>query len=161
MAAVRFARTQSPHEPIGVLGISLRGAAALLSETALPVQGMILEAVYTTMDEAIENRLAMRLGPLAPLLAPLLVAQLDLQFEVKGSQLRPIDKIRHIECPLLVIAGSADRHTTLAQSRRLFEVAPEPKEFWALDNVAHVNFHQAMGPEYESRILEFFHHSLR
>ena len=49
-AAVRFARGRAPGEPLGAVGISLGGAAALLGPGVLDVDALVLEAVYPTID---------------------------------------------------------------------------------------------------------------
>jgi len=55
-----------------------------------------------------------------------------------------------------VIAGTHDRHTTSAQSQRLFDRASAPKEFWAVDGAAHVDLHRHARVEYERRVGAFF-----
>jgi len=61
-----------------------------------------------------------------------------------------------VRCPVLVIAGSADQRTTLSESRRLFEAAPEPKELWVVQGAAHVDLYRFAGKEYENHVLLFF-----
>ena len=72
----------------------------------------------------------------------------------------PIEGIRHIRAPLLLIAGDRDRHTLLSQSRRLFEAAPEPKSLWVVPGAAHVSFHDFSPDAYERRVLEFLERTL-
>jgi len=60
-----------------------------------------------------------------------------------------------------MLAGSDDKRTPLAESRRLFENANEPKEFWVLKGAAHVDFHKFKGEAYERRVLDFFSRELR
>jgi uncharacterized protein len=74
-SAFNFLRQKAHGERIGVLGVSLGGAAAILSETPLDADAMVLEAVFGSFDEALDNRLAMYLGALGPLLSPLLKYQ--------------------------------------------------------------------------------------
>ena len=126
-AAVEYARAQFPEEPLGYLGVSQGGAAALLGPSPLPVQALVLESVYPTLREAVTNRISIRLGPLAPLLAPLLLLQVQPRLGVSADQIAPIEGVRHIRAPLLLIAGEQDRHTRLEESERLFEAAPDPK----------------------------------
>lgn len=154
-AAVAFVRRDFAGEPVVYLGVSQGGAAALLGPSPLPVDGLILEAVYPTLREAVENRVAIRLGPLARLLAPLLLLQVGPRLGVDPDEIAPIEGIRRIHAPLLLIAGERDRHTTLEQSHRLFDAAPEPKTLWVVPGAAHVNFHHAERAEYERRVLEF------
>jgi fermentation-respiration switch protein FrsA (DUF1100 family) len=107
------------------------GAAALLGPAPLAVDALVLEAVYPTLREAIVARIGIRLGPLAPYLAPLLLVQVRARLGVGADAIAPIEGMRDIRAPLLLIAGEDDRHTPLAQSRRLFDAAPEPKSLWS------------------------------
>ena len=154
-AAVSFLRSQEPMGKIGYLGVSQGGAAALIGTPPLEVQALILEAVYPTLREAIVDRIRIRLGPLAPLLAPLLLAQIEPRLGVDPDSIAPIEGIRRIRAPVLLIAGERDKHTLLSESKRLFDAAPEPKALWVVPGAAHVNFHRAAPVEYEHRILEF------
>ena len=52
-AALDFLRTELPAERIGAIGVSLGGAAALLGREPLPVDALVLEAVYPAIDVAI------------------------------------------------------------------------------------------------------------
>ncbi len=155
-AAVRFVRERAPGERVGAVGCSLGGAATLLGATPLVLEALVLEAVYPSLVEAIEARIAMRSGRLvAKILAPLLVAQVRPRIGVPASALRPIEGIRRIASPVLVAAGSRDPKTPLAQSRRLFEAAPEPKEFWQVEGAAHDDFLVADPAGYRERVIGF------
>lgn len=160
-AAVAFLHSQLPSERIGYLGVSQGGASALIGPAPLPVQALILEAVYPTLREAVVDRIRIRLGPLAPLIAPLLLMQVHPRVGVDPDSIAPIEGIRHISAPLLLIAGDKDRHTPLSGSKRLFEAAPEPKVLWVLPGAAHVNFHRFNPAEYEHRVLDFLGRALR
>jgi fermentation-respiration switch protein FrsA (DUF1100 family) len=155
-AAVAFARARWPGERVGYLGVSQGGAAALLGPTPLAVDALVIEAVYPTLREAVANRIAIRVGPLAPLLAPLLLVQARLRLGIDADEIAPIRGIAALRAPLLLLAGGRDLHTTLAESERLFAAAPEPKEMWVLPAAKHQNFHELAGEEYEQRILDYF-----
>jgi fermentation-respiration switch protein FrsA (DUF1100 family) len=159
-AAVDFARTEFPEMAIGYLGVSQGGAAALLGPTPLPVDALVVEAVYPSLRQAVVARIAIRLGPLAPLLAPLLLAQVEPRLGVPVDAIAPIEGARHIQAPLLLIAGDLDRHTRIEESRAIFEAAPEPKSLWVVPGAAHQNFHRVAPAEYEERVLDFFAHTL-
>lgn len=160
-AAVRFARQQSPGERVGVIGVSMGGAAALLAEPPLEADALVLEMVYPTIEEAIADRLRMRLGQWGGTLTPLLSLQLWLRLGVGADGLRPIKHVASLPEPKLFIAGAADQHTTAAESRRLYEAAGGPKELWVVEGAAHTDLHAAAGREYEQRILAFFADKLR
>jgi fermentation-respiration switch protein FrsA (DUF1100 family) len=159
-AAVAFARARLPEERLGYLGVSQGGAAALLGSAPLPVQALILEAVYPSLREAVVDRIAIRLGPLAPLLAPLLLLQVRPRLGVPPDRIAPIEGIAHIQAPLLLIAGDRDRHTRLEESRRLFAAAPHPKTLWIVPGAAHQDFHRLRPRAYEQRVLRFLESAL-
>src|SRR5215831_17438162 len=160
-AAVEFMKKNCPGEKLGVIGISMGGAAAVLASPALEVDAMALEAVYPDIERATANRMERYLGPWARSLTPLLIMQLPLRAGFDKTALRPIDHIGAIKAPKLFVAGAKDRHTKLDESRELFAAASEPKEFWVVEEAAHVDVHQMLKEEYERRILDFFEKRLR
>ena len=154
-------RQAAPGERLGVIGVSLGGVACLVGPQPLRVHALVLESVYPTLEEAIDNRLAIRLGALGPPLAPLLTVQLRPRLGFGVEDLRPIDSVDRVGAPLLVIAGTEDRHTTIVQSRRLFARAKAPKELWEVPGAGHVNYHRAAPAEYEARVGGFLARHLR
>jgi fermentation-respiration switch protein FrsA (DUF1100 family) len=141
--------------------MSMGGAASLLPEEPLSAQAFVLEQVYPTIDAALSNRLRLHLGIFASAFAPLLRAQMAPRLGVSPKSLRPIDRIGSVRAPILLIAGSADRHTTLAESQALFERALQPKEFWVVQGAAHVDLYAFAPREYAARVLGFFRRWLR
>jgi len=122
------------------------------------VDALVLEAVYPSIEAAVGNRIAIRFASAGRLLAPLMLLQPSLGLD--PAELEPVRQISEVGCPVLVIAGSIDAHTTLADSEQLFSAAHEPKELWVVEGAAHVDFHRFAGAEYERRILDFFKHNL-
>lgn len=160
-AALEFLRASSPGEKIGIIGVSMGGAATLLSEPPLAADAIILEMVYPTIEQAISNRLTMRLGGWASVLTPLLTVQLKLRAGITADALHPIARVGQVTVPKLFIAGSVDRHTTLDESKELFTAAAEPKELWVLEGAGHVDAHAFAAQEYEQRVLLFFEQHIR
>jgi uncharacterized protein len=160
-AAVEFMKKNCPGEKLGVIGISMGGAAAVLASPALEVDAMVLEEVYPDIERATANRMERYFGSWAHGLGRLLIMQLPLRAGIEKDALRPIDRVGAIKAPKLFIAGAKDRHTKLDESRELFDAAAEPKEFWVVEEAAHVDVHQMLKEEYERRILDFFEKRLR
>jgi fermentation-respiration switch protein FrsA (DUF1100 family) len=155
-AAVKFLRANTQGERIGVIGESMGGAATLLASPPLDVDAMTLEMVYPTINQAVSNRISMRLGGWAGLLAPLLTWQLEPRLGIGVDDLRPIDKVGAIRVPKLFIVGAEDRHTTLEESEQIFAAAAEPKELWIVEGAGHTDLHAQNKEEYERRVLSFF-----
>jgi pimeloyl-ACP methyl ester carboxylesterase len=160
-AAVEFLRAAAPEERIGVIGISMGGAAALLGSAPLPVEAIVLESVYPTIDDAVRGRLRAWLGFLGQALAPFVLGRLFPREGVGAEGLRPIDHIREQTAPVFVLAGGSDRYTTAQQSRDLFEHAREPKAFWEVAGAGHVDLHAFSRAEYERRVGAFLARHLR
>jgi len=160
-AAVSFLRSNAPDEKIGVIGVSLGGAAVLLASPPLDVNAMVLEMVYPTINQAITNRLTMRLGGWAGSLTPLLSWQFKPRLGIAAEVLRPIDHIGSISSPKLLIVGAEDQHTTLEESRRMFDAAREPKELWVVNGAKHVDLYRVAKKEYEEHVVAFFGKYLR
>jgi len=154
-AAVAYARARAPGRFIGAIGVSLGGAAAVLGADPLPIDALILEAVYPDIEAATANRLSMRFGSLGRVLSPLLLAQLGPRLGIGAADLAPIAAIPRVRAPILVIAGGEDRHTTPADSARLFDAAPQPKQLWMIPGAAHVDFASYAGRAYAERVLSF------
>jgi len=154
-AAVDFLHGRLPGEPVGVIGSSMGGAAAVLSDPPLDIRALVLEEVYPTAREAIEDRLVIRLGPTGRYLLPLLAWQIRPRFGIGLEELRPIERVRTLSVPKLFIAAEEDRHTTLKESEALFAAAMQPKEWWLVPRAEHQDLHAFAGAEYESRVGAF------
>jgi fermentation-respiration switch protein FrsA (DUF1100 family) len=155
LAAVDFLRHIDPTDRIAIIGSSLGGVAALLATPPLKVDALVLEEVYPTIEIATRNRMENYLGRIGRMMTPILMNQLHWRLGVSASQLRPVDHIASIECPLLIISGEKDRNTRPADTRMLFERARSPKQLWFVPNAGHVDLHRATAVDYESRVLAF------
>lgn len=164
IAAVGWARQRFPGEPVGVIGLSLGGAASLLAGPQLGADAVVAEAVFPDIVAATANRMRLYLGPLAPLgrgLTAALLRQFPLRTGIQMRDLRPVDAVAALGVPLLVIAGTEDRRTTPEDTRRLFAAARGEKELWWVEGAAHEDYH-AFAPEaYEDRVLDFLERHLR
>ena len=159
-AAVAYLRSVRGCKKIAAIGVSLGGAASLLGNAPLAVDALILESVYSTIETAVTNRLAIRLGGLAPWAAPLFIHQIPYRLGVPLAALQPLDAIKKSHAPVLVIGGSADRHTQLEETQRLFNNAAKPKELWIIQDAIHQDFYKFAGALYEQKVLAFLHKHL-
>ncbi len=161
-AALAFLRSGAPRRPVGVIGISLGGAAALLGEEGpLPVQAMVLQAVYPDLRTAISNRITRIAGwRIAAIGEPLLSYQSLLRYGVSSARIAPRDRIGRVRAPLLIIGGTADRSTTIADTRALDAAAPAAKETWLIDGADHDAISALWSEEYRNRIRTLFARTL-
>lgn len=159
-AAVAFARQAKPDHKIGIVACSMGGAATLLA-SPVGIDALVLESVYPTITEAVHNRVEAQVGPLNHVLAPLLLCQLKPRLGITTADLRPIEKVASIDCPVLVASGSADRHTTVAETRRMFDCANQPKRLVIFDGAAHTDLFEHDPQQYQDEVLPFLESHLK
>jgi fermentation-respiration switch protein FrsA (DUF1100 family) len=165
-AAVAFVRQRLPNERVGAIGSSLGGASTLLGPAPLPIDALVLESVYPDIGSAIANRVRVVLGPIVGGVAARPTAWL---FELilppflgmRPAELRPIDHIGKVAAPLLMMSGTVDDRTTIAETRAMFAQAPEPKLLWAVEGAGHYDLEGFAPDEYRSRIVAFLAAHLR
>ena len=145
---------------IGVIGVSLGGASALLGEVKSKAKVMILESVYPSIEEAIDNRLGIYLGVVGSYFSPLLTMQLEPRLNVGVDGLRPIEQMKEIKGAVLVISGEKDKHTTVRETKKMFALVPKAKELWIVKGKGHVDFSTALGKLYEERVLDFLEENM-
>lgn len=155
-AALAYLREQAPGEGLGLIGVSLGAASFVLCQDCPQVDAAVLESMYPTIEEAVEDRLRMRLGALGVPLSKLLLWQLPLRLDITPQQLRPIEHLAAIRAPLLVASGNRDMHTTIDETRRLYGAAAQPKALWEVEGAVHQDLHTFAPAAYEERVLRFF-----
>lgn len=155
-AAVNYLNDRLGGRPIGVIGVSLGGAAALLGELPVDADAVVLEGVYSSIEQAVGNRIAIRLGELGHWLAPLLVWQIEPRLSVRPDELEPISAIRRLDAPVMIIAGTEDRRTRLNESKALYLRAKSPKRLWLINGARHEDFHRHSPTDYKRQVLDFF-----
>lgn len=159
-AAVEFARSHHPDQPVGVIGVSLGGAAAALA-SPLDIGALVLESVYPSVEDAIANRVRARMGAFSTIPAALLLIQLQPRLGISPEQLRPIENMSQIGCPVLVASGTEDLHTTALETRAMFAEAAEPKCLWLVEGLGHVDLLRGDSEGYQRKVLQFLQQHLR
>lgn len=135
-AAVDFVSELNPELPKLVVGVSMGGAAAIMSEPALEIDALIVESVYPDIKTAIGNRLASRL-PGGRLLTPLLSLQIKPRIGVSADELAPDQYAKNVDVPTLVLSGRKDRRTTVADTQRLMNALNGEKQLYFFDSAGH------------------------
>lgn len=161
VAAIKHSRDLWPDKKLAVIGSSLGGAAAIFAAARQRADAYVLEAVYSSLQDATENRLKIRLGRVGATLAPLLLWQTPLQLGFHADELSAVERVGDLNAPALFIAGENDDRTTLANSQALFSRAGDPKELWVVPNARHQDFHKFAKAQYSQQVLSFLVRYLR
>ncbi len=112
-------------------GIAATHAAALASQAGRPPAGLILESTFTHLGD-----MARRHFPL-PLLGPALAGRFSAQ-----------ERIPRVACPILFLHGDRDEIVPFELGRKLYDHAPQPKQWVTLPGAGHNDTYLAAGPIY-------------
>jgi uncharacterized protein len=154
-SAVDYCLRQSGIGRTGVFGIGVSSGAYILAQVAAKdprLTGVVLEGCFTSARElnAWQYR---RYGWLS--IYPALWADRHYGMNIDFDQ--PIDVVRNIAPrAIFVITGTADQVVPANMSRRLFDAARVPKDFWAVDGATHGDYYAKSPEEYALRVTGFF-----
>ncbi len=126
-----------PEQRIVLFGRSLGGAVAVDLARDRELAGVILESTFSSGADFAR-------GMMGPPLAYLAKGRFD-----------SASKIDRIRSPLLFFHGDRDGIIDYGLGRRLFELAPEPKQFETIAGAGHNDTVQVGGRPYFERIAQF------
>jgi fermentation-respiration switch protein FrsA (DUF1100 family) len=114
-----------PPERVAVHGRSLGGALACYLAAERPVGGLVMQSSFVSAFRVVTQY------PLLPF-----------------DKFRNLRRIGQVECPVLVMHGTADRVIPEWHGRKLFAAAPEPKLYLPLEGADHNDPVWQRYPEY-------------
>jgi dipeptidyl aminopeptidase/acylaminoacyl peptidase len=159
IAAVKFLRDRGCKD-IACLGVSQGGATILFAAKELPdVTCVICESVFDEMTHAVDRRMRRYTGVPGCLGACLMVPFAEHRLGLVIDDVRPVDHIAALKCPVFIISGEKDDRTWPEDTQRLFEAAREPKQLWMLPDAGHEDLFRFAG--YEAKVLDFLRTSER
>ncbi len=121
-----------------LIGESLGGAVAVDLAAHSPVSGLILQSTFTSAWD-----MAKTLFPIG-LLQPLVGVRFD-----------SAAKIQSVKCPKLFIHGNRDEIVPFRLGKKLYGLAPEPKQFWEAAGAGHNDLIWVAGSDYSRALREF------
>lgn len=154
-AALDWLKMQVPRERVGIIATSMGGAAVLLADPPLHADAIVLEQVYPTIQDALQDRLLLHLGSAGPWMTQPFLITMHAMLGIDPQQLRPIDHIGTLTVPRLLIAGDADMHTQLQESRAMYAAAGANSWLWVVPGARHVDLYRYAGDEYRHRVGDF------
>lgn len=161
-AALAFLRRGAPGRKIAVIGVSFGGAAALLAQDGTTrADALVLQAVYLDIRTAVANRIASRLGRFPAMVAePLLSYQSWPRYGVAPSRISPLSAIGRYTGDVLVIGGTQDRESRVADTRALYAAASGRKSLWLIEGADHPETCSLWTPKYRQRVGRFLRRAI-
>lgn len=164
MDAVAYVRSRTDVDPtrIGVLGVSMGAATALLAAEHDPsIRAIAADSAYASLPDMVTPGLRAFVGRTATLFAPLIVWFGETMLGIKASDVAPERSAARMGSRhLLVIHGEQDDLTHPDSATRIFEAAAGPKELWIVPECGHSAGPQVSPLEYKERVNAFFRRAL-
>jgi len=153
--AIAFMKARGVME-LGCIGVSQGGATiALAAPLPAEVRWVVIESVYPDIVTALDRRFRHTVQQPGWLAGALMLPVAEWRLGVAARDIAPVRGVARLNCPVLIISGERDAHTSVADTQALFAAAPEPKRLWLVPGAAHVDLYGAAGGEYERRLLAF------
>ena len=153
IAAVRFLKDRGCTD-IACLGVSQGGATILFASEELgDVKCVICESVYDEMIHAVDRRMRRYTGVPGAIGACLMVPFAERRLDLAIADVRPVDHVDKLPCPIFIISGERDDRTLPQDTQRLFEAAREPKELWMIPEASHEDLFGCA--EYQDKVRAF------
>ena len=127
-----------PKETLFFFGRSLGGAVAVEMAKEFGCSGLIIESSFSSAKE------------MAGMMFPFLPVKYFIKTDFNSHE-----KIKNIFCPKLFIHGNEDNIVPFKLGRKLFDAAPEPKEFFEIDEAGHNDTYIVGGNRYFNAINHF------
>lgn len=121
-----------PPEQVIVYGRSVGGGSATELATRYSVAGLILESTFTSAFRVVVP------FPLLPF-----------------DKFSNLDKLRTVDCPVLVMHGQADQTIPIQHGQALYEAAPNQKLFLWVAEAGHDDFTWVAGERHQNALLSF------
>lgn len=148
-------------ERIGVLGVSLGGAIALLAAAKEPqLQATVADSTFADLSDLIVAEAKKRTNLpewMVPILVPGMIQAAKLAYGIDIKQIAPIEAIKQLPYPVLLIHGNADERIMLSHAHRLAEASPHPgTKLWVVPAAEHARTFKSNPEEYTKRVARYF-----
>ncbi len=163
-AAVKYLKGRDEVDPerIGVLGISMGAATAILTAAECKdIKAVVADSSFTTLRDVVYQGFKTTFKLPAPVVAGPLLMFSEMFSGFRTSQVRPIDAVSAIAPrPIMFIHSRADDLINFSHCDRLFEAAAEPKQQWMVEEATHARAGVMYHDEYLARVNAFFEQHL-
>ena len=150
---------QIDNDNIYLMGFSM-GAVAITKaqhDYDMIVNGIILEAPYSTLEETIGRRIDQMNGIRTPFMQ-LTTFWMGRVNGFDGFAFKPIEYVKQIQSPILHLCGGKDPHIPISESQAIFEnIGSEAKTFHVFEDSEHESYVKKYPEEWNEIVGTFLH----
>jgi dipeptidyl aminopeptidase/acylaminoacyl peptidase len=142
---------------IGVFGNSMGAAVAVQLASIDPrVKAVVAESGFATLRSVFDDYQKRMIKLPWHYLRNLVIRRSEKLAGFKASAVSPLESVRSVHVPVLIIHGAADERIKASYSELVYRAANDPKELWLLPKARHHDMAEIGGEEYLTRICTFF-----
>lgn len=146
---------------VALFGTSMGAAVAIQAAAIDPrIRAVVAENSFATLRSIFDDYQRRMIKLPFHYLRNLVIKRSELIARFRANDVSPLDAVRNLSIPLLVIAGERDALINAEYSRRIFAAAGEPKEFYPIPGASHSDTWAVGGTRYETTILGFLRRSV-
>ena len=153
-----------PSDNIGVLGISLGAAVAILTASdETRIQAVVADTSYADVTDLLVQEVSRTTpipGWVIPAFIPGTTAAARLMYGIRINHLVPENYVKKIDYPIYIIHGQADERIPAEHSTRVHAAAHPDSTLWILPDVEHVDAFITFPEEYSKRVANYFRQRL-
>ena len=147
-------------EKIGLLGLSMGAAAvALAAADERGVRAVVLDSPYARASDLIVQETSIKLlipKWLAAVFRPCAEYLASRVFGIDVRAMAPVESVRDLGYPVLIIHGADDDRIPLEHGRRVHRAAPAGSVLWEVAGSGHNEASTEHPSEYADRVAEYF-----
>lgn len=146
---------------VGLFGSSM-GAAVALQVAALDkrVAVVVAESGFATLRTIFDDYQKRMTKLPWHYLRNLVIVRSERMAHFKASSVSPMDAVKNVHVPILILHGTEDRLIKSSYSQQLYANTGKQRELWFIEGADHSNMAEVGGGEYYRRILGFFEKAL-
>ena len=151
-------------ENLGVLGVSMGGATAIMAAAEIPeLKAVVSESAFRNVDSAIATSFEHFIHLPAFPFAPITVFIIEQRLGINTDQIVPEDVVESISPrPVFIIHGQKDKTIRPEDGEALYAAAQKPKEdLWLIPGAGHAEGAEIALQEYGQRVVDFFDRYLK
>jgi hypothetical protein len=154
-------RSDIPVGRIGVFGSSM-GAAVAIQGAALDrrISAVVAEGSFASLKTIFVDYQKRIIKLPWHFLRNVALVQSQRMANFKARLVAPIEDIRRVHVPILIVHGIKDSFIKSDYSRQLFDAANEPKELYLVEGADHNDVLEVGGSAYEQKVCDFFERHL-